>query len=152
MAWLTDDEQRAWQGYRRMRVLLDLEIARDLTRDSGLSEPDYDVLSTLTEHPDRAWRANELAQRLLWSTSRLAHHIGRMERRGLVCRNDSTDDGRAAIVTLTDDGWTAIREAAPAHVASVRRHFIELVTPEQLHALEALSGTVIDHLSGSPQG
>ena len=83
-----------------MRVLLDLQLARDLARDSGLSEPDYDVLSTLTEHPDRAWRANELASRLLWSTSRLSHHVGRMERRGLVRREDSADDRRAATVVL----------------------------------------------------
>ena len=82
--WLTDSEQRAWTGYRRMRTLLDLQLARDLNRDSGLSAPDYDVLSTLSESADSRWRAGDLAQRLSWSTSRLTHHVNRMTARGLV--------------------------------------------------------------------
>ena len=49
--WLTAPQERAWRRYRRMRTLLDLQIARDLHRDSGLSEADYDVLSTLSEKP-----------------------------------------------------------------------------------------------------
>src|SRR6202035_3815411 len=80
--WLSDREQEAWLAYRRMRTLLDLRISRDLAEDSDLSDSDYDVLSTLTETTDRQWRARDLAARLLWSTSRLAHHVGRMEKRG----------------------------------------------------------------------
>ncbi|MGH9060927.1 MAG: MarR family winged helix-turn-helix transcriptional regulator, partial [Acidimicrobiales bacterium] len=99
--WLSDGEERAWRAYRRMRTLLDLQISRDLARDSGLSDPDYDVLSTLSEAPASSWRANVLAERLLWSTSRLAHHVGRMERRGLVARSDCRGDARGATVTLT---------------------------------------------------
>jgi hypothetical protein len=49
--WLTAPQERAWRRYRRMRALLDLQIARDLRQDSGLSETDYDVLSTLSETP-----------------------------------------------------------------------------------------------------
>jgi len=44
--WLTAEQERAWRRYRRMRTLLDLQIARELHRDSGLSGADYDVLST----------------------------------------------------------------------------------------------------------
>jgi hypothetical protein len=33
------------------RALLDLQIARDLARDSGLSDADYDVLSGLSDTP-----------------------------------------------------------------------------------------------------
>lgn len=47
MRWLSPEEHRAWIGYRRMRGLLDLRLARDLADDSGLSEADYDVLSSL---------------------------------------------------------------------------------------------------------
>jgi hypothetical protein len=46
LGWLDEGEFRAWVGYRRMRLLLDAEIARDLMRTSGLSMPDYDVLSS----------------------------------------------------------------------------------------------------------
>lgn len=145
--WLNTDEQRAWRGYRRMRTLLDLQLARDLSSESGLSEPDYDVLSTLTEHPEHRWRANELADRLMWSTSRLAHHVGRMERRGLVAREPCEDDRRGATVGLTPEGWGALKAAAPHHVASVRRHFIDLLSRDELEALERISEKVIHRIA-----
>jgi DNA-binding MarR family transcriptional regulator len=145
--WLDQEQEQAWRRYRRMRTLLDLEIARDLKRDSGLSEPDYDVLSTLSESPHGSWRAREFAARLLWSTSRLAHQIRRMEQRGLVQRRGTDDDGRGAVVALTDHGWAALRAAAPPHVASVRRNLIDLLTPAEVHALDEIAGKVIDHLS-----
>jgi DNA-binding MarR family transcriptional regulator len=130
-----------------MRTLLDLQFARDLAADSGLSEPDYDVLSTLTEKPEPRWRANELAKRLLWSTSRLAHHVGRMERRGLVMREPSGDDLRGANVALTEAGWKVLQAAAPHHVASVRHHFIDLLTAEEVDVLARISAKVIGHLT-----
>lgn len=145
--WLTESEQRAWRGYRRMKALLDVQLYRDLADESGLSEPDYDVLSTLTEVPEQRWRANELAERLLWSTSRLSHHVARMERRGLVKREGCDDDGRGAVIALKQKGWKAIAAAAPGHVESVRRHFIDLLGPQERKTLEQISRKIIEHLS-----
>src|SRR4051794_40030025 len=107
--WLGPDQERAWRRYRRMRTLLDLQIARDLKTDSGLSEADYDILSTLSESPDGSWRARDLAARLLWSTSRLAHQVGRMEQRGLVARAGVDDDARGAVVALTKTGRAVLQ-------------------------------------------
>lgn len=145
--WLDAEQERAWRRYRRMRTLLDLQITRDLNQDSGLSETDYDVLSTLSERPHAAWRARELADHLLWSTSRLAHHVGRMELRGLVARRPCEEDARGAVVTLTEQGWAVLREAAPRHVASVRRHLVDLLTPDEIAALDTIADKVITHLA-----
>ena len=147
--WLTAPQERAWRRYRRMRTLLDLQIARDLHRDSGLSEADYDVLSTLSENPEGCWRARDLAAQLLWSTSRLAHHVGRMEHRGLVARQPCADDARGALISLTEPGKAKLRNAAPPHVASVRRYMIDLLTAEEVAALDSIAGKVITHLSGN---
>src|SRR5437763_14688140 len=104
-----------------MCALLDLQIARDLGKDSGLSETDYDVLSTLSEKPDSRWRARDLAGQLLWSTSRLAHHVQRMEQRGLVARQPFPGDARGALISLTEQGRATLEQAAPPRVGSVRR-------------------------------
>jgi DNA-binding MarR family transcriptional regulator len=146
--WLDEREQRAWRGYRRMRRLLDLELARELARDAGLSEPDYDVLSDLSETPDQRLRLSELADRMLWSRSRLSHHLTRMQQRGLVTREECATDGRGAVVVLTAEGRRAIEAAAPGHVAAVRRHLIDLLTPDEVAALDALTHRVVDHLTG----
>ena len=140
--WLTKAEERSWRAYRRMRTLLDLQVTRDLARDSGLSDADYDVLSTLTEIPDHRWRASELAARLLWSSSRLSHHVGRMERRGLVAREGCDADGRGATLTLTAKGWRTIQEAAPAHVETVRRLVFEGLSGAQVRSLRAFTESV----------
>jgi DNA-binding MarR family transcriptional regulator len=137
---------RAWLGYRRMHLLLNAQVNRDLTRDSGLSEPDYDVLSNLSAAPDRRRRLSELAARMLWSQSRLSHHVTRMEQRGLVLRDECESDGRGSVVVLTEDGLRTLHAAAPKHVTSVRRHIIDLLSPEQIEALADISETVVAHL------
>jgi DNA-binding MarR family transcriptional regulator len=145
--WLDDAEARAWRGYMRMRTLLHAQIVRDLAREAGLSGPDYDVLSNVSEAEGRRVRLGDLAARMAWSKSRLSHHITRMEQRGLVTREDCSSDGRGAFVVLTDAGLRAIQAAAPGHVASVRRHFIDLLSREQLDALAEISQTVVRRLS-----
>jgi hypothetical protein len=47
---------------------------------------------------------------------------------------------------MTPAGRAAIEAAAPGHVEVVRRHFIDLLTPEQLTTVEAIARTVLDHL------
>jgi DNA-binding MarR family transcriptional regulator len=145
--WLDEAEDRAWRGYMRMRTLLHARILRDLAREAGLSGPDYDVLSHVSESPGRRSRLGELAERMAWSRSRLSHHLTRMERRGLVTREDCPSDGRGAFVVLTDAGFGVIQAAAPGHVASVRRHFIDLLSREQLGALTTITDTVVGHLA-----
>jgi DNA-binding MarR family transcriptional regulator len=145
--WLDPEEDRAWRGYMRMRTLLNAQIVRDLGRESGLSGPDYDVLSNLSEAEGRRARLGELAAHMAWSRSRLSHHITRMERRGLVTRQDCQDDARGAFVMLTDAGFRAIVAAAPGHVESVRRHLIDLLSRGQLEALAEISETVVRRLA-----
>jgi DNA-binding MarR family transcriptional regulator len=145
--WLDEREARAWRGYRRMRALLDLQIIRDLAADAALSDADYDVLSTLSETETHRMRLHELASAILWSNSRLSHHISRMAQRGLVRREEDTESPRACVIGLTAAGLRTIQEAAPGHVASVRRHFIGLLTTGQLDTLSDLAETVVTHLS-----
>jgi DNA-binding MarR family transcriptional regulator len=145
--WLTEPEDRAWRGYRRMRTLLDLQLGRDLMRESGLSEADYDVLSGLSETQGHRMRLSELAAQMLWSKSRLSHHITRMQQRGLVRREECEGDARGSVIVLTDAGWQTIVDAAPGHVTSVRRHMIDLLTEEEIEALASLSHRVVGHLA-----
>jgi DNA-binding MarR family transcriptional regulator len=144
--WLDEGEQRAWLGYRRMRLLLDAQIARDLAADSGLSLADYDVLSTLGSAEDRRGRSTEIASRMLWSKSRLSRQLARMELRGLVKREQCPADGRGSDIVLTDKGLETIMNAAPGHVDSVRAHVIDLLSSDQIRALGDMAEIVLSHL------
>ncbi len=144
--WLNKREARAWRGYRRMRDLLELQIGRDLARETGLSAADYTVLVALSESPGYRVRQIELAGLTLWSKSRLSHQLSRMERRGLIRREEQAENSRAVDAVLTSDGLRAIEKAAPEHVESVRRNFIDLLTDDQIDALGDAAETVIHHL------
>ncbi|MET0236610.1 MAG: MarR family winged helix-turn-helix transcriptional regulator [Kibdelosporangium sp.] len=145
--WLDDAEDRAWRGYRRMFLLLNAQVNRELSQQSGLSEPDYDVLSTLSDAADHSYRLKKLAERMLWSQSRLSHHVTRMQQRGLVTREECVSDARGATIVLTPAGRRAIEEAAPLHVTSVRRHFFDHLTREQIQILGDATNAVIAGLT-----
>jgi DNA-binding MarR family transcriptional regulator len=144
--WLDDDQQVAWRGYLRMQSQLSARLNRQLQADSGLSLADFDVLVQLTDVPDARVRVSELARSLQWEKSRLSHHVGRMEKRGLVAREECADDGRGAFVVLTPEGRRAIEAAAPPHVETVRRVVFDDLTPQQVEALATISAQVLANL------
>lgn len=145
--WLDETEARAWRGYLRMNSLLMAQLQRDLLRDSNLSGPDYDVLVILSESESQRLRMRELSAQLSWEKSRLSHHVTRMERRGLVRREECDVDARGAFVAVTPEGLDAIQRAAPDHVANVRRHFLDHLTREQVVALAGIADVVVPALT-----
>ena len=75
-----------------------------------------------------------------------------MEQRGLIARQNCPSDGRGAVLTLTRAGWQMITAAAPPHVESVRRHFIDLLSAEQIRVLGEIAETVTAHLGNVQDG
>jgi DNA-binding MarR family transcriptional regulator len=131
--WLTADQQRVWRDYLRVSQLLPAQLNRELQAESGLSVAEYAVLVQLSEADGGRQRPFQLGEALHWEQSRLSHQLTRMERRGLVCReNCPSEDGRGAYVTLTAAGQTAIESAAPAHAAAVLELVFDQLTEEEL--------------------
>jgi DNA-binding MarR family transcriptional regulator len=144
--WLDAGQQHAWRGYLRMQSRLSARLNRQLQTDSDLSLADFDVLVALTDQPQERMRVSELARVLHWEKSRLSHHVGRMERRGLVVKEECADDGRGAFVVLTPEGRRAIEAAAPPHVETVRRLVFDDLTPEQVAVLDTIAHQVLARL------
>lgn len=141
--WLDDDELRAWRNLQIMQNQLTAALGRELVQRTGLSYVDYLVLAALTDRPDGRMRAFELGRELGWEKSRVSHHVSRMAERGLVEKHKCSSDRRGAYVAITGRGRKAIEGAAPAHVASVRRRFVDRLTKEQIRVLGEISGTVL---------
>jgi DNA-binding MarR family transcriptional regulator len=136
--WLDDREAAAWQAVRDLGQPLFTALGRDLQRDSGLSMADYQVLVVLSATPDGVLAYRDLAGQTGWEKSRLSHHLTRMERRDLVCREECTADGRSADIVLTANGRAAIESAAPGHVASVRHFLIDHLSDGEIDTLVAV--------------
>jgi DNA-binding MarR family transcriptional regulator len=143
--WLDAEEQKAWRAWLYSTLLLQDQLDRDLTRQTGISHAYYEVLVQLSEAPDRMLRMSQLAERSLSSRSRLSHAVSRLEERGWVRRQVCEEDGRGQLAVLTDAGFAALEEAAPVHVASVRTHLFDQLSPEQVTALRDIGETLLRH-------
>jgi DNA-binding MarR family transcriptional regulator len=144
-SWLTADEQRAWRTHLDVSRLLMYQLERDL-QPFGLTNNDYEILVNLSEAENRRMRMSDLAKSTLQSKSRLSHQITRMESAGLVRRESCDTDRRGLFAVLTEQGWDTMSQVAPRHVASVRAHFIDLVSGEDLAAYHRAMIPVVAHL------
>ncbi|MDT0547412.1 MULTISPECIES: MarR family transcriptional regulator [Streptomyces] len=143
--WLSDEEQRAWRIHLDVSRLLTYQLERDL-QPFGLTMNDYEILVNLSESEGHRLRMSDLAAATLQSKSRLSHQITRMENAGLVRREHCESDRRGLYAVLTESGWETMRKVAPHHVESVRKHFIDLLSPEALEAVHDSLNPIADHL------
>lgn len=121
----------------RVQLRMSYEMNRQLQADSGLSLSDYDVLVALGGAADGRMHVSDLAAQIGWERSRASHHLRRMSERGLTERRPSSDDRRATDAVLTEAGRRALVEAAPGHVALVRRLFFDAVPDDLIAPLTA---------------
>ena len=146
--WLDGDEQRAWRSYIiGTRRLID-RLEQDL-KASGLSHDDYGLLAALSDAPGRRLRMSELADAAVESRSRLSHHVGRMESRGLVRRESCPNDRRGSFAVLTEVGRAVMAETAPHHVAAVRACFLDHLQDDELEVIATAFGRVDAALLGA---
>jgi DNA-binding MarR family transcriptional regulator len=148
--WLTEEEQRAWRGLLRMTSQLNARMNRQLQDEYGISLADYDVLVVLSEAPEGRLRVFEVADALAWEQSRVSHQLARMQRRGLIMREDCATDARGAFAVITEAGRTAIERAAPAHVDTVRQLVFDGLGHDHLIALTEITARVLDRLAAAP--
>ena len=96
-------------------------------------------------------RMSDLAAATLQSKSRLSHQITRMENAGLVRRENCESDRRGLFAVLTG-GLETMRKVAPHHVASVREHFIDMLSQAVLASLREALTPIAEHLRGRRRG
>lgn len=146
--WLDEVEQKAWRsfiaGSRRLLERLDQDL-----KAHGLTHDDYGVLVALSESEGDRMRMAELATHAVESRSRLSHHIGRLEGRGLVERESCPNDRRGLFAVLTPAGRALIEETAPHHVAGVRTWFLDRISPEELGVIGTAFARIADALHPS---
>jgi DNA-binding MarR family transcriptional regulator len=147
--WLSDDEQAAWRAWIAASLLLPDRLSRDLQDEAGISLADYEILVYLSESPDRRLRMSELADRTLSSRSRLSHQVDRLTDAGFVDREPCSEDRRGYFAVLTPRGWDFLVASAPMHVASVREHLVDVLTPDEFAELGRLCAKVTERLRPS---
>lgn len=143
--WLSPREMKAWRAYiiasRRLLEALDTDLV-----GFDLSMADYEVLAQLSDAPGRRMRMSELAELAMVSKSRLSHRMKVMEKAGWVKRETCKEDKRGYWAVMTEKGWKAIVAAAPSHVASVRKRFVDQLSSKEQENIAAIFGHIQDEL------
>jgi DNA-binding MarR family transcriptional regulator len=141
----------AWRNYVDCIGALEQALEADLV-PFGLTMGDYEVLVFLSEADDHRLRMCDLAEKLRLSPSGLTRRLDGLVKSGVVSREPSADDRRVMLAVLTAQGFELLQQAAPQHVASVRRHLIDQLTSAEVRSVGSAFGKVRDALSARNNG
>ena len=145
---MTSAELAIWRSLVETSAEL-MRIVGAQLQQSSLSPADYQVLLALSEAEGRRLRSSELAEAIDWERSRLSHHLKRMERRGLVRRDECATDNRGAEVSLTGDGARVFRRATAPHMRAIKKQFADALSLEQFEALADVLSALNHHIQRS---
>ncbi|WP_161926513.1 MarR family winged helix-turn-helix transcriptional regulator [Gordonia crocea] len=134
----TDPRWAAWQPFIETSAQIQTRLDEDLRRRHGLTLADYQVLLLLSHAPHHRLRMSEIADAMVFSSSRLSYQIDKLARADLVRRQRDDSDRRGNFACLTETGMTTLRTAADDHLALVKQIFIDKLTPDDGRALAAI--------------
>jgi DNA-binding MarR family transcriptional regulator len=134
---LSPQELRVWHAFKLMGEDVLSRVGRDIAEATGLSGPDFGVLSRLVGLGKGEMRQQALAECMGWDKSRLSHQLTRMQERDLIERRDA--DKRAVLVAITKHGQEKLDAARPIHAESVRRNLLSRLNAEQTATIVRVS-------------
>jgi len=145
---MSDTDVASWAALLRVHAALVPLIDRELQAACGLPLTWYDVLLELNSAPGRRLNMGRLGEVAVVSRTRASRVVDQLVAAGLVSREPNPDDRRSAYASITEDGRARLRDAAPAYLASIRRHFTSRMTPAESGTVAAALEKVLADLSG----
>jgi DNA-binding MarR family transcriptional regulator len=137
LAPLSAEEEAVMRALGRLMLVLPRVMDADLERTQRMSLSEYSALRHLSETPGHRMRMSELAAACDMSLSGMTRLAGKLESLGYLERVRCERDARGLEAVLTDAGLARLREAWPAHLASVRRHIFDHLAEIDLGRLAA---------------
>src|SRR4051812_27100493 len=128
-------ELGAWRGFLRVHSALVKALDAELLQAHGLPLSSYEVLINLEAAPGHRRRMSELAEAVLLSRSGMTRLVDRLEREGLIERDQCSDDGRGWFAVLTPRGEDVLARARATHLAGVRERFLRHFDEAELRRL-----------------
>jgi DNA-binding MarR family transcriptional regulator len=127
----------AWESLFRAQVAIMRSLAEDFpSREISMNE--YDVMFNLSRQPERSIRLRDLNKHVLLTQPSVSRLVDRLASRGYVHKHADPDDGRGAIVELTEAGYALFRRVAIDHMVSITSRVGDSLTNDELVQLTAL--------------
>jgi DNA-binding MarR family transcriptional regulator len=138
---LSRPEWSAWLQLLATFTLLPAALDSQLQREADMTHFEFGVMAALSRQPGRSFQLKDLAVVTNGSLSRLSHVISRLEERGWV-RRAAGPSRRATQAVLTNAGYRKLMATGPIHFREVRRLVFDVLTPEEVKALEHVAGRI----------
>lgn len=129
---------RAWRAFFETSALISDRMEKRLHAVTGLKLADYNLLLLLTEAEDHQLRMGELAERMVFSPSRLSYQVKSLARRGLIERCIDENDKRGMTARLTDEGRKVFAAASKVHAQHIKQLFHPALDDAQAADLEQI--------------
>lgn len=133
---------RAWKGFFDTSGRVNGILEKRLKRDFGLSLSDYNILLSLWEAPNHTQRMGEIAERVVFSPSRVTYLITNLVRDGLVEKVPSQFDRRGFDACLTPQGEKTIQAATQLHQTIIRQYLLDDMSDEEIDQLVSVFATL----------
>lgn len=130
---MTPQQSRAWRALISTAELLPAALDAQLQRDAALTHYEFILLSALQR--GGAMRLSDLAVTTNATLPRTSKVVSRLQQRDLVEREESEEDRRSILLTLTKQGRRQLILATPEHFNTAHHLVLDRLTPEQLDQL-----------------
>lgn len=131
----TECEQNAWGGFLGTYAKLNRLIEEDLQAHSHITHVEFEVLLRLSWNEAHRMRIQDLAAESILTRSGISRVVERLEKAGLVTREEAPEDRRGAYAVLTESGAERFRVAAQKHGECVRMNFLGKFSEDELKTM-----------------
>lgn len=146
----TKIRSRAWRVFFEASGRLDGVLQSNLRRRFGLSLSDYNILLTLWEARGHVLRMGELADRVVYSPSRLSYLVTQLVKDGLVRKERASGDKRGFVASLTEQGEQTFLKATRLHQRIVREYLLDALSDDDISQIVRIFGGLDSRLRGEP--
>jgi DNA-binding MarR family transcriptional regulator len=133
----TEIEQNAWGGFLGAYGRMNRMIEEDLQSHSHITHVEFEILLRLSWTENHRVRIQDLAAESVITRSGVSRVVERLEKAGLVTREEAPEDRRGAYAVLTKEGAARFEKAIKAHVAFVRENFLSKFSDKELNQMSA---------------
>ena len=124
-------------------------VGGDLSAGTSLPLGSYNVLRLLREAPGGRLRLSELASAVHLTRSGVTRLANRLERAGLLRREEQARDRRVSCAALTDRGRDQLRRARGVFVRAIAEHFGSYLSEVEAETLTAILSRIVKAETGA---
>jgi len=124
-------------------------VGRNLAAASSLPLSSYNVLRLLHEAPGSRLRLSQLARAVHLTRSGATRLTDRLEKAGLLGREDHARDRRGSCAVLTDRGREELRRARRVVVRAIAEHFGSYLSDAETEMLNAILSRMVKAETGA---